>query len=105
MTIAGRINLLFVSAALVLAVLLTAFTAWREYRFALDRTVDAVLASALAHPALQFEIYRRDQKAPQSLLAGFPAAPPDVRPSARGGPAVINEPGGLEQGNALINAG
>ena len=75
MTIAGRINLLFISAALVLALVLTAFTAWREYRFALDRTVDAALARALAHPELQFEIYQRDQQALQALLAGFLETP------------------------------
>ncbi len=85
MTIAGRINLLFVSAALVLAVVLTAFTAWREYRFALDRTVDAALARALAHPELQFEIYQRDQKALQSLLAGFLETPALVAAIARDG--------------------
>ena len=75
MTIAGRINLLFISAALVLALVLTAFTAWREYRFALDSTVDAALARALAHPELQFEIYQRDQQALLALLAGFLESP------------------------------
>ncbi|MBP6724196.1 MAG: hypothetical protein KA137_05130, partial [Halioglobus sp.] len=85
MTIAGRINMVFVSAALVLALVLTAFTAFREYQFALDRTVDAVLARAQAHPELQFEIYRRDQKALQSLLAGFLETPAVVAAIARDG--------------------
>ncbi|MDH5172665.1 MAG: hypothetical protein OEW92_09630, partial [Gammaproteobacteria bacterium] len=75
MTIAARINLLFISVALLLALVLTGTTAYREYRFALDRTVDAALARVQAHPDLQFEIYRRNDSALQSMLADFLETP------------------------------
>ena len=85
MTIAARINLLFISVALLLALVLTGTTAYREYHFALDRTVDAALARVQAHPDLQFEIYRRNDSALQSMLADFLETPAIVSAIARDG--------------------
>ncbi len=68
MTIASKLNVLFVSAALLLALVLTGFTAWREYHIVLDRTVDAVLAGVQSRPDLQVEIYRRNDAGLGQLL-------------------------------------
>lgn len=71
MTIAGKINLQFSSAALVLALAVTAFTAFREYAITLDRAVDAALAAVRGHPELQLDIYRREDAGLQRVLGNF----------------------------------
>ena len=75
MTIAGRINLLFITIGLLLALALTGFTAWREYHVAFDRVVDTLLAQVRSRPELQVEIYRRQNEALQPALAGLLETP------------------------------
>jgi diguanylate cyclase (GGDEF)-like protein len=71
MTIAGKINVLFLTAALVLVLTLTGFTAYREYQVALDRAVNASLATLESRPDLQVAIYRRNASDLQEILAEF----------------------------------
>ncbi|MCP5130828.1 MAG: EAL domain-containing protein [Pseudomonadales bacterium] len=71
MTIAGKINGLFISASLLLALALTGYTAFREYHIELDRTVAAARALVQGKPELQVAIYRRDDSGLQQLLEGF----------------------------------
>ncbi len=71
MTIAGKINVLFLTAALVLVLTLTGFTAFREYQIALDRAVDASLATLESRPDLQVAIYRRNASDLKDILAEF----------------------------------
>lgn len=75
MTIAAKINLMFLAIALLLATILTGYTAWREHQIVLDRTVAAVMARMQGQPDLQLEIYRRDESSLQRLLAGFLQTP------------------------------
>ncbi|MEE4143375.1 MAG: EAL domain-containing protein [Halieaceae bacterium] len=85
MTIAGKINLLFISVALFLAVVLTGVTAWREYRIAFDGAVDTLLTQVRNRPDLQLGIYRRQDEALQPLLADFIETPTVARAIARDG--------------------
>ena len=63
MTIAGKINLLFISVALFLALALTGLTAWREYHLVLDATVDTLVTKVRGRPDLQLALYRRQDEA------------------------------------------
>ena len=85
MTIAGKINVLFIAAALALVLALTGFTAYREYQIALDRSVDASLATLQSRPDLQVAIYRRDNRDLQEILAEFLEIPALVSSNARDG--------------------
>jgi diguanylate cyclase (GGDEF)-like protein len=85
MTIAGKINVLFISVALLLALLLTGFTAFREYHIALDRVVDGSLAQIRGRPELQVDIYRRDEAGLQRQLAGLLETPGLAAALARDG--------------------
>ncbi len=100
MTIAARINATFVSAALVLTLLLTAFTAFREYHIARERTVDAALAEIRSHPDLQLAIYNRDAPRLRTLMAGFLEIPAVASAITRDGLgellAKVEGPGGSE---------
>jgi diguanylate cyclase (GGDEF)-like protein len=70
-TIAGKINVLFLSAALFLALALTSFTGFREYHSALDRLVDLALVEVRGRPQLQAELYLREDAALERMLAAF----------------------------------
>jgi diguanylate cyclase (GGDEF)-like protein len=85
MTIAGKINLLFISVALFLALALTGLTAWREYHFVLDATVDTLVAKVRGRPGLQLALYRRQDEALQPVLAEFLDTPSVSVASARDG--------------------
>jgi diguanylate cyclase (GGDEF)-like protein len=89
MTVAGKINVLFLSAALVLALVLTGFTAYREYHIALERSLDASLAKLQANPDLQVAIYRRDVGRLQALLTEFLEIPAVASAIARDGLAEL----------------
>ena len=71
MTVAGKINVLFVAAALALVLTLTGFTAHREYQIARDKAVNASLATLQSRPDLQVAIYRRDAADLQKILVEF----------------------------------
>ena len=75
MTIASKINLLFISVALFLAVALTGLTAWREYQVVFDGAIDSLVVRVQSRPELQVEIYRRQDEALQPLLADFLETP------------------------------
>ncbi|MCB1698151.1 MAG: EAL domain-containing protein [Halioglobus sp.] len=75
MTIAGKINVLFIATALALVLAFAGFTAFREYQFALDRVVDLALAEAAGQPELQVDLYRREDARLQRALASFLALP------------------------------
>lgn len=77
MTIAGKINLLFITVALALAVTLAGLTAWREYHLAFDRVVDTLAVQVRSRPDLQVELYRRRDEGLQPLLAEL-LEPPSV---------------------------
>jgi diguanylate cyclase (GGDEF)-like protein len=85
MTIAGKINVLFLTAALVLVLTLTGFTAYREYQVALDRAVNASLATLESRPDLQVAIYRRNASDLQEILAEFLDIPALVSANVRDG--------------------
>jgi diguanylate cyclase (GGDEF)-like protein len=71
MTIAGRINVLFISAAVFLGCVVTAYTAHREYQINLNQLVQASLARVLSRPDLQVDIYRQDKTSLEDILGGF----------------------------------
>jgi diguanylate cyclase (GGDEF)-like protein len=75
LTIAARINILFLGAALLLAGLATWYTAYREYHIALDQTRKASAATVLSRPDLQVKIYRRDQPGLEQALGDFFESP------------------------------
>jgi len=85
MTISNKINVMFIAVGLVLAAVLTLFTAYREYHIALDRAVAASLARVEGHPELQLEIYRRSDQGLQRLLQGFLETPGIASAIARDG--------------------
>ncbi len=60
MTIAGRVNALVITVALILGLLVTGFTALREYRHNREMLLDAVAALVPEHPDLQLYVYYRD---------------------------------------------
>ena len=76
MTIAARINILFISAALFLGCTLTALSAHREYQRNLEQVVQESQAMVLSRPDLQVNIYRRDSSSLSQVLGDFlqPAA-------------------------------
>ena len=71
MTIAGRINILFIAAAVFLGCVVTAYTANREYQINLDQLVQGSLARVLSRPDLQVDIYRQDKTSLEDILGGF----------------------------------
>ncbi len=75
LTIAARINILFIVAAVLLVGLATGYTAYREYHIALDQTVQSSAARVLARPDLQLEIYERDRQGLEQLLGDFFESP------------------------------
>ena len=89
MTIAGKINVLFVAAALALVLTLTGFTAHREYQIARDKAVDASLATLQSRPDLQVAIYRRDASDLQKILVEFLEIPALVSANVRDGLAEL----------------
>ena len=66
MSLAGKINALFFTAALILVLAFTGFTASREYQIARDKAVDTSLALLKSRPDFQVAIYRRDATELQS---------------------------------------
>lgn len=77
MKIATRINVLFLSVAVLLGLVATGFTAFREYHIARERLVEVSLASILSRPDLQLEIYRRNSARLEQALESL-IEPPGV---------------------------
>jgi diguanylate cyclase (GGDEF)-like protein len=77
MTIAGKINALFIAVVLLLVCLITGFAAQREYQLQLEQLLRSSLATAAARPDLQLQIYRRDEIGLEQTLAEF-LEPPAV---------------------------
>ena len=73
MKIAGKLNALFIAAALVLGCFLILFSAHREYQADLDELVTSSLAQVLSRPDLQLRIYKRDTQALQQMMTDFRA--------------------------------
>ena len=63
MTIAGKINVLFVCFAVILSALAIGFTAHREYQIHLDQTVVGFEAKVAGRPDLPINTYLRDEVA------------------------------------------
>ena len=71
MTIAGKINALFISIALILGCGLTIYSAQSTYQSHLDKLVEGSLARVLSRPDLQLQIYLRDETRLEQLLDDF----------------------------------
>jgi len=67
-TLAGRVNALVIVITLVLAVLVSGFTAVREYRNARDKATQGVDAMVPKYPGLQLDIYYRDKEGIAEVL-------------------------------------
>ena len=89
MTVAGKINALVISIAVIAGCLVTAHTLQREYTAARDQLLEQSAAQVSSQPLLQVAIYYRDRPALQEVLQGFIAASPAIRY------AVIRDPTGL----------
>lgn len=76
MSIAARINILFIAVAVLLGIVATAMTASREYAVQLDRQVDRAEAMVLSRPDLQVLIYQRDEPGLGLFLGELMAASP-----------------------------
>ncbi len=71
MTIAGKINVLFVCVAVILSALATGFTAHREYQIHLDQTVAGFEAKVASRPDLPINTYLGDEVALKQALGFF----------------------------------
>jgi len=71
MTIAGKINILFVCVAVVLSALATGFTAHREYQIHLNQSVAHFEAKVASRPDLPINTYARDEVALKQALGVF----------------------------------
>jgi len=85
MTIAGKINLLFITVGLVLLLIVTGLTAWREYHQAFDRVVDSLVVQVRSRHDLQVQLYDRQDEGLQPLLAEFLETPFVTVAAARDG--------------------
>ncbi|RLA46853.1 MAG: GGDEF domain-containing protein [Gammaproteobacteria bacterium] len=76
MTVAGKINILFISAAIFLGCVLTGYTAHHEYQADLDQLVQGSLAKVLSRPDLPVDIYHQNETRLTQILGEFlePAA-------------------------------
>lgn len=75
MSIAARINIVFITAAITLCCLGTACTAQREYNSAVDRLLEVTQARILGQPYLALYSYRRDEAQLKQLLSGLLQTP------------------------------
>jgi len=89
MTVAGKINLLVISIAVVAGCLVTAHTLQREYSYARDHLMEQSFARVRSQPQLQVAIFYRDKPALDDVLQGFIASSPAVRY------AIVRDPTGL----------
>ncbi len=71
MTVAGRISVLFMSAAIVMGLVASFAAATREYTIRLDQVLESSRAGLLSRPDLQIHIYNRDTLRLEKILAGF----------------------------------
>ncbi|MEH6569834.1 MAG: diguanylate cyclase, partial [Halioglobus sp.] len=71
MTIAGKINILFISVVIMLGAIATGFTAHREYQIALDQLVVEASAKVASHPGLAINIYLNEQTRLKQALGSF----------------------------------
>lgn len=71
MTIAGKINVLFLCVAAVLSALATGFTAHREYQIHLNQSVSGLEAKVASRPDLPINTYLRDEVALKQALGIF----------------------------------
>ena len=102
MTIAGKINLLFITVGLVLLLTVTGLTAWREYHQAFDRVVDSLVAQVHSRPDLQVQLYARQDEGLQPLLEEFLETPFVTVAAARDG---LGELLSRREGSAGAGAG
>ncbi len=85
MTTAGKINVLFVSLALILGCVSTGFTAYREYQHELDRVTSSSLARVQSKPRLQISVYNKNTEELKATLKEFLQTPAIAFALARGG--------------------
>ena len=71
MTIAGRINALVIAITLTLGVMITVFTAVREYRGERELLVDNLVSLVPGQPDLQVYIYYREMNRLNRALDRF----------------------------------
>lgn len=71
MTLAARINSLFIVAAFLLIIPLGSFIGQREYRIVLDDLVEQSRARVLSRPDLQLLIYSGDEAGLNPVMQGF----------------------------------
>jgi len=71
MTVVGKINILFIAAAIFLGCVLTGYTAHHEYQADLDQLVQGSLAKVLSRPDLQVDIYHQDEARLVQILGEF----------------------------------
>jgi diguanylate cyclase (GGDEF)-like protein len=71
MTIAGKINALVIVVTGLLSILLTGFTAVREYRSERDQLIDAMEGRLASQPDLQMNIYYLDMAKLERALDGY----------------------------------
>ena len=71
MTIAGKINILFVSVVILLGATATGFTAHREYQIALEQLVVEATANVASRPDLAINIYLNNPTQIKQALGNF----------------------------------
>ncbi len=71
MSIALRLNLVFVLTALLMGTMASVASAFREYQIQLENITRTASAQLQARPDLQFHIYRRDMTGLAGALQGF----------------------------------
>jgi hypothetical protein len=71
MTIAGKINFLFIVSGLFLISIATGYVAQREYEVTLDDLVGKAQVRTHNRPELQFYLYREDKRGLEQILDNF----------------------------------
>jgi diguanylate cyclase (GGDEF)-like protein len=85
MTTAGKINVLFVSLALIMGCVSTGFTAYREYQHELERVTSSSVALVQSKPRLQIATYNKNTEELKTTLKEFLQTPAISFALARGG--------------------
>ena len=71
MTIAGKINFLFIVSGLFLISMATGYVAQREYEVTLDDLIGKAQVRTHSRPELQFYLYREDKRGLEQILDNF----------------------------------
>ena len=84
MSVASRINALFIFSGLILISLATGYVAERDYAVSLDKIVDNALARTQKRPDLPFYFYRNDEASLAQYLEALLNSKAVVEASAHG---------------------